>query len=695
MKQKINELINQVENLTVVRVVRDSLVHMIPVLITGAFALVVQTFPVDAYQSFLKSVPGGFLLRVAELIFSATFGVLSVHMTYSVSRSYMRLSADPDSMDGGAVLASMISFFVLAGVYLPNFSLEDLGAKTMFLAILTGLFASALYLRLERFTRRRWVYLYSPGANRLFDQMLRSFFPIALVSLLFALVNALIMDLFHVNSFRMLLAHLFNHLFSFEGMGFLKGFLFVLLSSLLWFFGIHGSDTLEGVMQTYFKPGLEVNQTALLLGQKPHIILTKEFFDCFVLIGGCGTSICLLIAILCFSRSQARRGLGMTAAFPMLFNINELMVFGLPIIFNPILLIPFLSVPLLCYTTAYLALSSGLVPIITHSVEWTTPVLLSGYAATGSINGALLQLVNVAIGVLVYLPFVRILDRQSERETLELYKSFLDYYRSHESEMAGVRLTELKTLYGDFARELCAQLRHDMKVQAALYYQPQYRYDGSCMGVEALLRWKHPVHGMLYPPLVFQLAEEGGFLADLEEMVLSRALSERERVLDYFGQGIKLSVNVTGTTVVTPRFLHFCGQMNQKHPFRGQNICLEVTEQATLTFHEDTLASLNHLKQMGLTLAIDDFSMGQTSVHYLKNNLFDIIKLDGSLVRGLFSVQNCQEIISSITHLASALNLTVLAEYVETEEQRSALHTIGCDCYQGYLYSPAVPLPKE
>lgn len=120
-----------------------------------------------------------------------------------------------------------------------------------------------------------------------------------------------------------------------------------------------------------------------------------------------------------------------------------------------------------------------------------------------------------------------------------------------------------------------------------------------------------------------------------------------------------------------------------------------MTEQAALSFHEETLRSLNSLKRMGLQLAIDDFSMGQTSLHYLKNNLFDLIKLDGSLVRGLSSQQNCREIISSITQLASALNLTVLAEYVETEEQRSALHEIGCDCYQGYLYSPAVPLPKK
>ncbi len=136
--------------------------------------------------------------------------------------------------------------------------------------------------------------------------------------------------------------------------------------------------------------------------------------------------------------------------------------------------------------------------------------------------------------------------------------------------------------------------------------------------------------------------------------------------------------------------MQFCRNLESEGLIKGKNLCLEVTEQMSLSFNDDTRAALNELKRMGFILAIDDFSMGQTSLNYLKDSIFDVIKLDGSLVRGLFTHDNCVEIISSIVQLASSLDLTVIAEYVETEKERDTLHEIGCNNYQGYLYSAPV-----
>ncbi|MBQ7625122.1 MAG: PTS sugar transporter subunit IIC/EAL domain-containing protein [Clostridia bacterium] len=688
---KPKKFIRGLEGTTVVRSVRDGLINIIPILIIGAFALILNTFPVEGYQSFIQSFLGGFFPKLFNLVNKGTFGVLSLYMTFSISRSYMQIKSDPEAANFGAALSSVLSFFILAGVDLADFSVDSMGPKSMFLAIITGLGASALYLCFDRAFRKKRRKVFSSGADRVFNRMLTVLPPMALVALIAALINLAVIRFFGADSFRILLAHAFEKLFSYGEVGFLKGFFFVLFSSVLWFFGIHGSDTLEGVMEKYFTPLLAQNQAAVTAGAAPAGILTKQFFDCFVLMGGCGSTICLLIAILLFSRNRSKRGLGLTAAFPMIFNINELMVFGLPIIFNPIMLFPFLAVPLVCYSSAYLATAAGLVPVITNSVEWTTPVILGGLRATGSVAGALMQVFNIIVGVLIYMPFVRLLDRRSEEEARRTYDSFIDYYKKNESALNSERLIDLPGLNGELARELCSEIRHSADLgDVALAYQPQYGYDGACIGAEALLRYKHPAVGVLYPPLVIKLADEGGFLQQFEEAIIKKALSDREKVLARFGENVKLSVNVNGKTVVTERFLSFCRDLDKKVGIKGKNLCIEVTERATLSLDSETRKTFDELREMGFLLAIDDFSMGQTSINYLKEKTFDIIKLDGSLVSGLETHQNCREIVSSIVTLSSTLGLTVIAEYVQTDKEREMLHNIGCDCYQGYLYSPAV-----
>ena len=686
---RVNSFVRKLEQLTFVRAVRGGLVNMIPVLIIGAFALVFRFLPIDAYRDFIQNFAGGVFDKIFLYVNSATFGVLSVYMTYSISRSYMKVKADPETVNGGAAIASLIAFFILSGAYLDfetygaaAFGSKQMGVKSMVLAIIAGLGASALYLASDRFFRRRRRYLFSPGADREFNRMLSSFIPILVVAVVFGILNTVILHISHDNSIHDLYIRGMNAIFSRVKAGFLKGFCFVLVSSVLWFFGVHGSDALESVMDDQ-----------IVGGMSGEILQNKAFFDCFVLMGGCGTTICLLIALLAFSRNRAQRRLGITASVPMLFNINELMVFGLPIVFNPVMLIPFLAVPLVCYSVSYLAAFSGIVPMIesTTEVYWTTPILLGGFKACG-VRGLLLQLFLVLVGVAIYFPFVRMLDRESERNGRLYFSTFMEFFREHEQELQNKRVTDLDNFYSDVAKTLCADLRDGLSRHMTLYYQPQYDYEGKCIGVEALLRWKHPIYGILYPPLVIKLVTESNLLARFEEAVLEKALSDRPAILSRFGEDVKLSVNVTGGTVSTPRFLAFCRKLNEKDPFAGKNICIEVTEQTALDLGEETRGYLTGLREMGLLLAIDDFSMGQTSLHYLKDNLFDIIKIDGSLVRGLLTSQNCREIISSITGLSESLSLPVIAEFVETSEQREILHEIGCDCYQGYLYSPAIPL---
>ena len=688
--QLVNKLVDfsqRIQKIRVVRAIRDGLVTIIPVLIIGAFALVFEYFPVPGYTDFIKEFGGGFIFQFFSFIHTATFGVLSVYMTFAISRAFMRIKEETTIVHAGAIISSLIVFFILSGSYLDGFKLENIGVKSMLVAIIAGLGASSLYSLFSKLLTKKRNNVLSMGADNVFNRMLSTLLPTMLVVIIFALINLFIVKVFNVDSFRDLYIKALNGLFSIGDNGFIKGFFFVFLSSLLWFFGVHGGDALEGVSNTYF--------TALSDGGVPGTLLTKEFFDIFVLMGGCGATICLLVAILIFSKNRARRGLGLTATGPMLFNINELMVFGLPIIFNPIMLIPFLVVPLVNYSVSYLAIYSGLVPVVANEVQWTTPVLLGGFQATGSVMGLLLQLFNIILGVLIYLPFVKVLDRESEKTIKNNYKEFNEYFINNERTLQNVRLSEMNSIYGSFAKELCADIKHDLIRNLQMFYQPQYNYQGKCIGVEALLRWNHRVLGVIYPPLVMKLAGECNLSAKLEEAITYQVLKDRDALLKKYGPDIKISINATGSSFGSGELLNWLKEIDKTDPFKGKNICIELTEQEAFSINDKTRAILKELKDMGLFLSIDDFSMGQTTLHYLKESLFDEIKIDGSLVKGLTSSQNCREIVYSLIELADSLSLSIVAEFVETEEERDILHKMGCNGYQGWLYSPAVPLEEN
>jgi EAL domain-containing protein (putative c-di-GMP-specific phosphodiesterase class I) len=480
-------------------------------------------------------------------------------------------------------------------------------------------------------------------------------------------------------------------LFAHLGRGLPTLLAFVLASSLLWFLGIHGSNVLEGVSRRLLEPGLATNLALAAQGRPPTEIVSKTFLDVFVLMGGCGSALCLLLALLLFSRNRGSRTLSRIALVPMLFNVNELMIFGLPVVYNVRLLLPFVLMPLLATLTSYGAMTLGLVPLPCREVQWTTPVLIGGYLATGSLAGSALQLLNLVLGVLVYRPFVALHDRERLRNADAHVRSLTEALERSDETRVPVRLTALPGATGLFAKMLLSDLRSALEVgEPELHYQPQYDSGDRCVGAEALLRWRHRTLGPIPPSLAIRLAEEGGFLYDLERFVLRRAARNVPALREGLGHRLKTCVNITASTFYEPDFEPFLRGLMEGESLREGDIWLELTERNALLLDHETEEKGRRIRALGFPLVIDDFGMGHTSIKYLQGNEFDMVKLDGSLVRGLDNPRN-GEIITSIVSLARALGFTVLGEYVETREQRLLLEQLGCTHYQGYLYAPALP----
>lgn len=190
-----------------------------------------------------------------------------------------------------------------------------------------------------------------------------------------------------------------------------------LFNHLLWAFSLHGSNIMEGIMQPVYFPLLEANIEAFAAGLPiPHIV-TKQMFDIYVYMGGSGLTLGLLIAIFLSSKDEAKRAVAKLSLGPGIFNINEPVIFGIPIVLNPILAIPFILAPLVTTVTTYLALSLNLAGRTIAFIPWSTPPIVSALIGTDKPIGAIiLQIVNLAISVLIYLPFVKLSDRAAMKE---------------------------------------------------------------------------------------------------------------------------------------------------------------------------------------------------------------------------------------------------------------------------------------
>lgn len=671
---------------TGIQAIRNGLVTLIPILMIGAFSLVLKSLPLTAYQEFIAGWSGGFLYALINGVYNVTFGLLSVYMTLSISYQYSLLkSSGARSHSGGMIIVALVCFFILSGMTTGTATEGSFGAQGTFIAILASLAGSELYVILV--DRMKPVNLFSDGGDVRLTSAIKSIFPAAIVIILFAVLNYVILSITGADSIQSLFLLSANAIFRVVGSGIGGGLLFVILSSVLWFFGIHGSNVLEGVSTTMLVPALEKNAAAVAAGQTPVEILTKPFLDTFVLMGGCGATLGLFLALLLFSRRRSNRTLIKMAAFPLVFNINEILVFGLPVIYNPTLLIPFILTPVACFFTSYAATVIGLVPVVTHTVEWTTPVLIGGYMATGSVAGTLLQVFNLFLAVLIYRPFVRRYDAEKLRTAQSEYDELLQKMKYSEATGTPTVLTASDTI----AKALAADLNHAINTgQLMLYYQPQYHLDGRCLGAEALLRWDHKVFGMVYPPLIIRLAQEADLLPRLEKMIVSRAAADLQRLHSETGLELKISVNITGSSIQSADFENFLTDLSA----RDYLPWLEITEQTALLFNDELKARFSRLHELGYHFAVDDFSMGQTSLKYLLGSQFELVKLDGSLVTGMLDNPRCRDIVSSIVQLSHSLNVDVLAEYVSSPELRDTLAGAGCTRYQGWYYSQAVPFDE-
>lgn len=295
--------------------------------------------------------------------------------------------------------------------------------------------------------------------------------------------------------------------------------------------------------------------------------------------------------------------------------------------------------------------------------------------------------VGVSIGIATFPEAGESLDQLIQSADIAMYHVKArgkDGYRFYSATMCVDTADRLR-----LERDLRVGLDRD---ELRVFYQPQVcSSTNRVVGVEALVRWEHPEHGLLYPRDFLPLAEETKLIGRLSERVLAIACRDIGKWIREGHKDLRLAVNLSPLLVEHPRFVSNLMAQLQIHNFPPENLEIEITENIIMKDLEHISQKLRELANQGVRIAIDDFGTGYSSLNYIHRLPIHTLKVDQSFVRDIRSGGDEACIVNAIVAMAHGLKLHIVAEGVETEEQLIYLKKLGCHQVQGFYYSPACP----
>lgn len=290
--------------------------------------------------------------------------------------------------------------------------------------------------------------------------------------------------------------------------------------------------------------------------------------------------------------------------------------------------------------------------------------------------------VTASIGISLYPQDTEDLDTLNQNADIALHraKELGDRFSFFTADMNAVTLQHL-----NLENSLRRALERD---ELVLHFQPQVNLaNGRINGAEALLRWRHPEHGLMAPSYFIPLAEETGLIVPIGEWVLRQACAQAQAWRAEGLPFLRVAVNLSARQFREKQLVQTIAGTLKETGLPPEWLELEITESIVMEHSEEALATLRQLSAMGLTFAIDDFGTGYSSLSYLKRMPIQVLKIDQSFVRDIGTDPDDRAIVSAIVTLAHVLKLKVVAEGVETREQLEYLRSVGCDNMQGYLSS--------
>lgn len=434
IERKVMPVAEKVAGNKYLNAIKDGFVYAMPFLIIGSFILLIVNLPFRDSNTFLYVKWYDTLMAnyKGDLVqpFYVSMGILSLFVSYgigsSLSNSYglnaitggflsmytfLLTSAKLDWLPVGEATGSEALFFIQKGGWMPVMDARYLDAKGLF----TAIFVSIISIEIFRFlVKKKFVITLPDSVPPAIVKSFELLIPVVVTTIVFQGLSIFIQKSMFImipELIMMTLAPLLKMSDSLPSL-----IIILLITHLLWFAGLHGANIVVAIVNSITLSNLAMNQAALQAGQALPKIFAGGFLDSYIYIGGVGTTLGLAIAMV-RSKNKHINSVGKLSLIPGIFNINEPILFGAPVVMNPILGIPFLLVPILNATIAWYATKLGLIERIVTLVPWTTPGPLAALLATNfDIFAMLLSFGLIFLSYLIYTPFLKIYEKSLGEE---------------------------------------------------------------------------------------------------------------------------------------------------------------------------------------------------------------------------------------------------------------------------------------
>ena len=432
IEEKVLPIAGKVASNRYLNAIRDGFVFAVPFLIVGSFILLILNLPLTDKNNFLYLEWYTNLMAKykADLMqpFYVSMGIMSLFVAYGIGYS-LSGHYNLNSITGGflslfsfllvsakveyvpIVEAVSKSFLVDADSYIPVMDVRFMDAKGLFVAIIFGIVSIEIF----RFLVHKKLIItlpesVPPAIAKSFELLI----PVAVVIVLFQALNIIIQKKL-IMMIPELVMKIFEPLLHISDS--LPSIILILfLVHLLWFAGLHGTNILGAIISSISLSNLAFNQSALQAGEEITKIWAGSFFDLYALIGGVGTTLGLAIAMV-RSKNEHIKSIGKLSIVPAVFNINEPIMFGAPVVMNPVLMIPFIALPIINATIAWIFTKLNIIGHIVSLVPWTTPGPLAALLATNlNVGSMILSLVLIFTSYLAYIPFLKAYEISLEKE---------------------------------------------------------------------------------------------------------------------------------------------------------------------------------------------------------------------------------------------------------------------------------------